>query len=243
MKYQENYEISCHDVDVNNNIRPSLILRYMQDVANHQMRDRKPSYLELFAEGKAFVVTRMTIEIYEQLHQYDKILVSSWSCSGKGATFIRCYTIERDGKLVAQAYSEWAVSNRETGKLCKVSEIDVSNYDSGPALEMKLPTRFRLPKDIEYGHVGSKHVEFSDVDMNRHMNNTNYPDMLWNHIPDVMGKEVTSINLRFMKEAPFDGDVEIYMGQVDGTYMFRSTVKGETNVEALFGTRKLGEGI
>ncbi|MGF6375325.1 acyl-ACP thioesterase [Clostridiales Family XIII bacterium PM5-7] len=239
MKYQETYEVSCHDVDVNNNMRPSLVLRYMQDVANHQMRDRKPSYLELFAEGKSFVLTRVTIEIFEQLHQYDPIVVSSWSCPGKGATFIRCYTIEREGKLAAKAYSEWAVSNRETGKLCKLSEVDISNYDEGPILDMSEPTRFRLPKDVAFTQVGKKHIDYSDVDMNLHMNNTNYPDMLWNHIPHVMEKEVTSINLRFAKEAPFDGEVDIHMGQVEDTYLFRTTVNGETNVEAIIKTRAL----
>lgn len=251
MRYRENYLVTSHDVDVNNNMKPSLILRYMQETANHQMRDRKPSYYDLFFEGKSFIITRITIEVYEQIHQYDQIEVATWRCPEKGATFIRCYEITCGGKVAARGYSVWAVTNQKTGKLCKASEIDISNYDTDEPLDLKLPTRFRLPKDIEYVKAGEKEVFYSDVDMNLHMNNTHYPDMLWNFIPDVIEKEVTSINLRFMKEAPLGEKIDIYMGKLDAslpedvnaqdTYCFASKVSEGVNVEAQIGMKKLNK--
>lgn len=251
MRYTENYEVTCHDVDVNNNLKPSYILRYMQETANHHMRDRKPSYYDLFFQGKSFILTRITIEVYGQLHQYDKIQVQTWHCPEKGATFIRCYEISRGGEIIAKAYSVWAVTNHKTGKLCKASEVDISNYETEEPLELKLPTRFRLPKGMEFEKRGEKEVFYSDVDMNLHMNNTQYPDMLWNFIPDVMEKEVTSINLRFMKEAPLGSRAEIYMAKMEEplpederaeeTYCFISKIDGEINVEAEFGMKKLTE--
>ncbi len=60
MRYTEKYKVTSHDVDVNNNMKPSLVLRYMQETANHQMRDRKPSYYDLFFAGKSFIITRIT---------------------------------------------------------------------------------------------------------------------------------------------------------------------------------------
>lgn len=249
MRYTEKYKVTSHDVDVNNNMKPSLVLRYMQETANHQMRDRKPSYYELFFAGKSFIITRITIEVYEQIHQYDEIEVATWRCPEKGATFIRCYEITCDNRVCARAYSVWAVTNHQTGKLCKASEVDISNYDTDEPLSLSLPNRFRLPKTIDYIKAGEKEVFYSDVDMNLHMNNTHYPDMLWNFIPDVMSKEVTSVNLRFMKEAPLGGKVEIYMGKMDvplsedseaeETWCFASKVEGEINVEAQIGVKRL----
>lgn len=249
MRYIENYEVTCHDVDVNNNMKPSLVLRYMQETANHQMRDRKPSYYDLFFAGKSFIITRITIEIYEQLHQYDQFEVATWRCQEKGATFIRCYEITCRGRIMARGYSVWAVTDHRTGKLCKASEVDISNYDTDEPLQLDLPTRFRLPKTIEYTKAGEKEVFYSDVDMNLHMNNTHYPDMLWNFIPDVISKEVTSLNLRFMKEAPLGGRIEVYLGKMatplaedpaaEETFCFASKVGGQVNVEAQIGMRKL----
>lgn len=90
---------------------------------------------------------------------------------------------------------------------------------------------------------------YCDVDMNRHMNNTNYPDMLWNFIPEVIDKQVTSINLRFMKEAPLGAVVDVYRTEMDAplaedpeaeeTWCFYSLVDGEINVEGEIGVKRL----
>lgn len=249
MRFTEEYEITSHDIDINNNIKPSMIIRYMQETANHQMRDRKPTYLDLFTKGLSFVITRMTVEIYAQLHQYDRIHVSTWNCQGKGATFIRCYEIKRNEEVIAKAYSAWAMHNMNTGKLAKTSDIDLSNYETEDAYEMSLSTRVRLPKDIEYEKVGQKEVLYSDVDMNLHMNNTNYPNMLWNYIPDVQDKIVTSINLRFMQEAALGSKVDIFRGMLtepikedkfaEETYCFVSKIGDAVNVEAIIGTARI----
>ena len=60
MKYEEKYTINSFDVDENNNIRPTNLINYLQETADHHMRDRKPSYYDFFYEGKAFVVIRMS---------------------------------------------------------------------------------------------------------------------------------------------------------------------------------------
>ena len=36
--YIEHYSISSHDVDINNNIKPSSFARLMQETGNHNMR-------------------------------------------------------------------------------------------------------------------------------------------------------------------------------------------------------------
>jgi acyl-ACP thioesterase len=246
-QYTEKYEITCHDVDENNNIRPTCLMRYMQETANHQMRDRKPSYYDLFFEGKAFIVTRMNIEIYRQLHQYEHIVTGTWRNQEKGATFPRCYEVRCGEEVVARAYSDWAVANRNTGKLCRSDEIDISGYETGEALELDIPKRFHFPKDMKFEKVGQRHVFYSDVDMNRHMTNTQYANMVWDYIPGIIDKEVTSINIRFMKEAPLDADIDIYMARADLSlakdknaeelYAFMTKVDGNTNIEVLMGVR------
>lgn len=251
MRYAEKYTVTSHDVDVKNNMRPSLIIRCMQETANHQMRDRKPSYYDLFFQGKSFVLTRITLEVFEQIHQYEEVESSTWRCEGGGATFTRCFELVKDGKIMARAYSQWAVSDHKTGRLYKTSEVDISNYETDEPLDMNIPIRFRLPRDIGYNFAGSKIVRPSDVDMNLHMNNTHYPDMLWDFIPDVMEKQVTSVNIRFKREAALGEEVKIYMGKLEyslpedrdaeETYCFRSEVKDAINVEAEIGVRRLQE--
>ena len=60
---------------------------------------------------------------------------------------------------------------------------------------------------------------------------------------------MTSVNLRFMKEAPLGAEVEVYYAKMDEpleqdtaaeeTWCFYSLVNGEVNVEAQIGMRSL----
>lgn len=249
MYYTEHYAVSSHDVDVNNNIRPSILLRFMQETANHQMRDNKPSYYELFFSGKSFVITRISIEVYEQLHQYDEIEARCWVCRGKAATFIRCYQIYRGTELCAEAYSEWALADLKQGGLVRTSDIDFSGYEYDEQLELDLPRRFRIPKEVELKKMGTDRVRYSEVDLNGHMNNTYYPDMLWDCIPDIEGKIVTSLNIRFVHEALLNSEVQIYGAEAspelsgdpraEQVYVMQSRIGSRKNVDAVFGLKKL----
>lgn len=232
-----------HDTDANNNAKPSVIARLFQETANHHMRDRRPTYYELFFHGLSFIAIRMVFEVKEQLHPYDEVDVYTWTAEGRGATFFRCYSMERDGVEVAKAYSEWTVVNMDDGKLCHRDEIDFSNYEADEVHEMKVPVKFHYPKDLEFKKAGEYTVRYSDTDMNGHMNNTVYQNLLWDYIPDVTEKKLTSFSLRYMAEAPLGEIMEVYMAKAqeaveDGcgaeeSYYFKTVVNGRINTEAL----------
>ena len=212
------------------------------------MRDRKPTYGELFHRDQAFILTRVTIEIFHQIRQFTEIEVHTWNCPAKGVTFNRCFEVYCEGRLMARCHTVWGVVSPASGKLWKAREVDLSNYESEEALEMNLPTRLRSAKDLTFEPVGTKKVLYGEVDMNMHMNNTYYMDVLWNHIPDILNKEVTSICLRYHAEAPLGADLQIQMttlptphsedNAAEETYCFKTFVNGELNLEAMVGVRK-----
>lgn len=235
MKFCKRFEVSSHEVDVNNNIKPSLIQRYMMDTAHEQMRVRRPSAEDLLEAKKAFIMTRITIEIKDNLHVYDEFEGYTWSCDAKAASFRRCFELVRDGQVVARGHSMWALIDTETGKVCRPSEIDISAYESDQVLEMELPVKFKLPKEMEFETVGRKKVLYSEVDTNMHLNNTYYADVLWSYIPDVVNKKVRGINLSFHHEAPLGCEMEIQRAEKsENEYCFKTFVDGNLNIEAVF---------
>ncbi len=248
MRYTKTFEVSSHDVDVNNNIKPSSLQRFMMEAAVCQMRDRKPTYGELFTRDQAFILIRVTIEIYKQIHQFQTIQVQTWNCPPQGATFLRCFEVYCGDELMVRAHTVWGVVSPSDGTIWKPSEVDISNYETEDALTMALPTRLRLPRDVDFEPVAAKSVLYGETDMNMHMNNTYYMDILWNYIPDILNKEVTSVCLRYLTEAPLGSEMHIYRGKLQEplagdtrakeTYCFRTMIDGKINVEALVGVRE-----
>ena len=254
MYYSEEYKIGNVDVDINNNIKPTDLVKCLNETANRQMNDRKPSYYDLFAENKSFIITRMSIEIYGQVHQLDDITVRTWTAGERGATFFRGYQVMRGDEELVRASADWAVVDVVDGHIYKTSEIDLSNYEAGEKPELSIKNRFIIPKDLVLDKLGVHHVDYGECDMNMHMNNTQYHNMLWNRIDGIIGKELTSINIKFRTEARYDSDIEIYGAKLENkelsgdsraeeVYVFHTETEGSTNVEALIGVRKLRDEV
>ncbi len=233
MKWSGEYTVNANDVDVNRVVTASHILRYMQDAANWQLETCGPSYDQLFLEkGLAFVLSKIRISIYTPLYAHEKITVESWACPSKGVSFQRCYRILRDGSIVAEAISAWALVGVKDKKLHRVAELN-DVYEPEEPLELDMPARMKIPDEVSLALVGERTVEYADIDMNGHMNNTRYPDMLCSYLDSMQGRRVISLSIQFQSEAPFGENLKVYHGESDGVHYLR-TVRdnGNTNVEA-----------
>jgi len=230
MKWSENFRINTHDTDFNRVASASGVLRYMQDASNYHMEGESPSYNELFDAGYAFVLSRIRLNILEPLYSHDQITAETWACESRGASFNRCYSILKDGRTVAEAMTVWGLLDLNTRRLCRVDSVEL-NYSMDELLD--IDARFRIPRDTELIPVGEHRVGYGEVDINRHLNNTYYPDMYCDFIPEMDGKRVVSIAIAFLSEAPLGERLKICMAKVDGVYYFRSVKEdGTTNAEA-----------
>ena len=233
MKWTGDYRVNANDVDRNNVVSASNLLRYMQDAANSQMEDDGPSYMELMERGYSFLLSRIRLSSYRPLCSHDRIQTQSWACESKGMQFNRCYRILRDGVITAEAVSVWALCSIKDRKLHRVSEFDF-HYAQDEMIELDLPARFRIPDDVNLALVGERTVEYADIDLNGHMNNTKYPDDLSSFLgTDMAGQRVISMGISFLSEAPLGETLKFYTGQSDGVWYVRTIREnGQTNVEA-----------
>jgi acyl-CoA thioesterase FadM len=205
----------------------------MQDAANSSMEDDGLSYNELFDRGYSFILSRIRLSSYAPLYSHDKLEVQSWACESKGVQFNRCYRILRDGAIVAEAVSVWAMVGVNDRKLHRVTEMNLP-YRTDDMLELDMPARFKIPEDVDMHLMGERTVEYADIDLNGHMNNTRYPDILCGYIDaDMKDQRVISMGISFVSEAPLGETLKIYAGQSDGIYYIRTLRgNGSVNVEA-----------
>ena len=235
MKWSEEYRINSHDVDLNRIVSASAVMRYMQDTANLHMENMKPSYNELFAAGYAYMLSRFAVSVYLPLYSHDRITSQSWACESRGASHNRCYRILQGERIVADAVSSWALVNMETGRLTRADELAL-DYGTDEMLEIDTPLRFRIPAEAELSPVGQRRTEYADVDMNRHMNNTHYPDILCGYIPEITTSRVSSISLSFVSEAPLGERLTVLRAAQGDRFFFKlQRADGKLCCEAILG--------
>ena len=242
MFYTEHFQVTTHDTDPYGVVRPGALLAFMQETADHQMRDKKPSYMDLYNEGKAFLLSRVAVKVYAPLHAHDQIDVESWPVESRGATFNRCYRITKGGQLIAEGQAYWALLNLATRRLLRVTDVDLSNYEHGP-LQPVESIRFTAPEDIPA--IGTHVVAYHDTDVNRHMNNTRYPDLLLDHLPAFDGRTFAEFSIHYKAEAPLGETLTVCRSAGeetgDGERIYYRTLRadGSVNIDAQVLLKKL----
>ena len=232
MKWSEEYKVLYHDTNSNEIVGMSRIFKFLQETATAQMRAQRPSYNELLNQEKAFILSGIRVNVYEPLSYGEKITVDTWGCPARGFTFPRSYQITRNGELVCEANSNWALVDTRDKKLIKASDV-VLNYYIDEPLDLDNQIRFRIPGELQLSLVGEYTIRYTDTDINGHMNNTNYPDMLFNAMPCPENKFVKSIAISYQNEAKVGDYLKLYLGKTDGKYYMRSVHEdGRVNIEA-----------
>lgn len=250
MKYITKYRTRSFDLNLRNELKLTELDQYLQESADRQIAETDMAYDDIVRiRRKAFVLSRMSIEIYSSIDRCCEVEGQTWVSEGRAANFPRNYELYSKDKLIARGYSNWALVDVDTKKLMRYGDYDMSSYPHDEPLELSIPTRFRIPKDLELKHVGDYHVGYSLSDINGHMNNTRYLNVLADFIPEVENKSFTSVNIRYAHEAPYQGDVEVHMSEpvspegidprADKIVYVKTLVEGELNVEVIFGYREV----
>lgn len=218
--------VNVHDIDYNGIAKTSSIMRYIQSAAQLQLTESGMSYDNLKERGRAFILSRFKLEVFEPLYAYTPLTAVTFPCESRGYGFIRCYALLKEDITVARAISVWGLIDTETRGL-----VPVNNFELGlttlPPIDMRFE-HFRLPSTLT--DVGGYGVHYGDVDRNMHMNNTKYPDMYSNFL-NLEGKMIRSISVNFVNEAALGEKLRVQRAFEDGFYYFR-TVRGDEKVNS-----------
>lgn len=232
--FQSSYQINSHDCDLNNHIRPSGLLRYLQETANLHIENAGTGYDVLKREGRAFILSRVAVTLKEPLYAYDRVTGATSPAASKGASFNRFTTLEKNGRQVAQLSSIWALVNVEDKSLIRVSDAHL-DLPTGMPTDVEAPLKFRIPKELELSFGGTITAHYSLCDRNRHMNNTTYPDALVNLLPDLTGKRIAELSICYQNEMPLGETADVYLAKdPSDVYYFRTLRQsdGKIGVEA-----------
>ena len=235
MKYSEKIEINNYDVDMHGVLRPTQLIAKLEEVGSHEMINYPPSNDDLRREGKGFILSRMVISIHKEAHEGDSAIGSTWATDSRGLSFNRCYQLDVNGETAVKVYTVWAFVDFAENKLIRYEEVADRMIGGEPdaPFDMELPLRVRMPKADEFSEVATRKVYYSDTDVNGHMNNTKYLNMLCDFVPEIENKTLKGINISYVNEAPFGDTLTVLSKEVDGVYYFKTVRSdGKTNCEA-----------
>ena len=226
--YKHEIEVDVHDVDYNGVCRAASLLRFLQTTAELQLTESGMSYGKLREMNRAFIISKIRAEFYRPVHALDKLEAFSFPCDSRGFSFVRCYSLMKDGITVGRAISVWALVDTESRALVKVNDFDLG-IPTLPPLDIALG-HIRMPSALR--KVGEYTVCYADIDQNRHVNNTRYADIFANFLP-MEDKRMCAITVSYVNEARLGDTLDVHLACEEGNYYVR-TVRpdGKINTEA-----------
>jgi acyl-ACP thioesterase len=125
----------------------------------------------------------------------------------------------RDGNVVAEMVTVWAFVDVAARKLLKVSDYTggIPTYEP---LIIDLPAQIKITRDTQFTLVGERNIVYSDLNVNGHMNNAKYPDMLCDFIPALTGRRVAAVSINYNSELFFGDTVKVYTSSGDESEMY-----------------------
>lgn len=222
-------QVDVHEVDFNGAARTSSLMRYMQSAAQMQLNEHGLSYNELYDNRhRAFLLSRITMEFNCAPREGEELVAETFPVPSRGFSFLRCYQLWRADEVIGRAVSAWALIDTESRHLVKTGDFDLP-LPHLPALSMEL-SHVRVPSDVIA--IGEYNVTYAEVDQNRHMNNTRYPDMYAHFLP-MEGRRIRRITIHYRKEAPIGVTLKVLHKAEGDVHYFRTLLpSGEVNSEA-----------
>ena len=127
----------------------------------------------------------------------------------------RCFAGVKEDRTLFSATSLWTVIDRNTRRIVSADKLNsIYRCDFDDAHCDVTADFVRLRRDESYVQCYTKTVRRSDLDVNGHVNNTNYV----NYALDVLqpGERVTEAEIVFQKELLFGDTVTVYAKRESG---------------------------
>ena len=191
------------------------------NAAENHAKARGFGMMNLNDVNYTWVLSRLTIEMEEMPSVYERIEVCTWI-----ENIYRLFTnrnfsiVGADGKAYGYARSIWAMINYDTRQPANLESIEGYKFEPYLAPEIPCPIEKQgrvRPLDAD-NFVKMIDTEYSDIDMNGHVNSIKYLE----HIMDLFpieayqnGRNLKRIELAYMAESYYGDKLLLYKRDVD----------------------------
>jgi len=182
------------------------LMQYLQEVAARHAEELGFGFARMSEINAYWVLSNIRIEITRLPRRDEHVTIRTWP-SGFTRTVATREFVGKDGSgsEIFRAGSEWMVLKKETNRLKNLFRLDLGLPETG---QKALAGEWnRLERRREYRSVECLRVPYSSIDLNGHVNNTEYVRWGVDALRSAFGLEddIRSLQATYLSEV-FEGD-------------------------------------
>jgi len=213
-------------------LRLSALMGMMQEIASLHAERLGVGYHAMLAQRRGFVLSRLQMEFCGEWPRWgDELLLRTWPRGIERLFALREFVISRsDGTVFMRASTGWAVIDVDKVRLIRPDDV-LAGLLPNPetALSPEAPERLKWADEAQV--VDSRPARPSDLDPNRHVNNTRYGDWISDVVAVRLGIDMPlrAVSINYLSEVRLGEQVRIAVAGGDGALTVQGSVEtGET---------------
>ena len=168
-------------VDFNGELTMGVLGNHLLSCAGFHASDRGFGMAKINEDEYTWVLSRLAIELNEMPQQYEEFSISTWVESVYRLFTDRNFEIlNKDGQVLGYAKSIWAMINMNTRKpadLLLLNDGKIKDFILDRSCPIDKPSRYKV---VNESRVDSFVAQYSDIDVNGHVNSIRYIEHILN---------------------------------------------------------------
>ncbi len=211
------YTIDAYLTDFRGKATLPMLGGFMLQAATRHAEERNFGYSYMTNLQRAWVLMRMSIEIYEYPKNDTTIKLHTWVSDVNKLFTERCFAFEdQEGNYFGYARSMWASIDLETRRPTNILELEgLTDFKHDRLCPIQGATKIPLLKDALLATTFE--VRYSDIDINKHLNSMKYIEHFIDVFPLEMyeEKEIKVFDINYIAEGKYGITLDIWEKETD----------------------------
>ena len=209
----DQYLVHSYEIDQQRHLSMVSAINYFQESAWRNAESLGLGFNELAAKNRFWVLSRLYVEMYRYPLWSDTVEVETWPKGMESLFAMRDFRIKTAGgdEILGAGTTAWLIIDGTTHRLQRIEQIS-ENMPIYPqnAVERKLDKIALVDAMTPQIRIIAG---YTDVDVNRHVNNVCYLNWAINYLP-VENEQLTirSAEINFLSEARLHSPIELLYG-------------------------------
>jgi medium-chain acyl-[acyl-carrier-protein] hydrolase len=218
---EETFKVKTYECRPDGNIKTASLMQYLQEVAALHAEQLGFGINKLSKLNSYWVLSNLRIEINELPKWNDEVTVKTWPSGHTRVIATREFIgSNQEGRELFRASSQWMILDKHSNRPKSLSRLELDLPKTG--LKVLSEELKRLEPREDYNEADRITVPYSSIDLNGHVNNTEYVRWSMDTLKKVFGFEgaVHSIYITYLSEI-FEGDeLELLLSQNDNNRFY-----------------------
>ncbi len=231
-EFEQNIVVLQNDCDLNSRMRLSALMRKVQQISTDHCTVLGIKDEDYKRTKSAFLLAKMAVEVYGDIMVGDKLRLVTHPGVAQRMIYPRYTEVFNDqGQLLAAVDARWILIDTDKRMIRRsCPEGLVLNFGNETVNNLGI----NIPKGKDGELVGEERVNYSRADLNRHLNNTEYADIICDHLPlDLMSsRSVRKFSISYHQEIKLGESVDIYRKELENGWSVWGELSDKCSFEA-----------